>query len=769
MKILKPDLGEQGYALAADIFADMYERVLGERLEFADNHDYKDDILIIGNDAVNSYLAERMLENEISSLGIRYGTDDYLLRITELDNRRVIILAGGRVRSTLYAVYDFFETFADCHYFWDGDVISRLESLDLPNEYNMVNRPHFNYRGLRYFAHRGLKRYQAEHWTYADWKREIDWMVKKRLNFFMLRIGVDDIFQRAFPEDVSYPTADEKQIRGGFNDRRDFWPLEYRGILRKRIMDYAMLCDIMHPEDCGTMTHWYSPTPVDFLKNCKPTFFEEPTSYYSEHDNCRVWDIRDKRNLDNYLKLTETYVNEYHKDARLFHTIGLGERHLYDDRSKNHRMKLLTYRKIAQSLRERYPNSKLFVASWDFIGGRWTSEQVRALVSELDPERTIILDYTSDHDDPIVTYRDWGVINKFPWIFGIFHAYENESTLRGAYERIEERLGSVKDDPMCKGLIIWPELSHSDTLMLEYFCENSWNPCGMPIERIAERMACRRYKAHAGEMNGLWQKALPLIKSLDWGGHCTRPESDPEFDKYNSTEWIRRSIWQKMVELPDTIFNERRRRRCLNTEMPRYIEQMPLCVDILKTAACISEAALENELVHRDVIDIVRTVVENILDRIVAKVIITAEKNLPVDIRYKDLYMAIIRKYADFLEHSPDHSMYKTLCELKRECPVPDYFDRTLKNNFLDGYCRQASYEAVKYLYIGESENALKCFMLPEDERKSVSSVKMSTKLLEKFMDTPLEEMKPSDKPEKGLKEIIYDIAELASKVDFTY
>jgi hypothetical protein len=203
--------------------------------------------------------------------------------------------------------------------------------------------------------------------------------------------------------------------------------------------------------------------------------------------------------------------------------------------------------------------------------------------------------------------------------------------------------------------------------------------------------------------------------------------------------------------------------------MPRYIEQMPLCIDILKDASRISESALENELARRDVIDIVRTVVENLLDRIVAKVIITVEKNLHVDIRYKDVYMALIRKYADFLEHSPDHSMYKTLSDLKRECAVPDYFDKTLKNNFLDGYCRQASFEAVKYLYIGESENAFKCFMLPENERKNVSSVKMSSHLFDKFISTPLEEMKPSDNPEKSLKEIICDLAELASGVDLTY
>jgi hypothetical protein len=61
--------------------------------------------------------------------------------------------------------------------------------------------PRFDYRGLRYFAHRSLHRFHAEHWSFEDWKREIDWCMKKRLNLMMLRIGQDDLFQKAFPKD----------------------------------------------------------------------------------------------------------------------------------------------------------------------------------------------------------------------------------------------------------------------------------------------------------------------------------------------------------------------------------------------------------------------------------------------------------------------------------------------------------------------------------------------------------------------------------------
>lgn len=208
-----------------------------------------------------------VIELRIDSLGIRYGTDDYCIRSLDDKNRNVLILAGGRGRSTLYAIYDYFERYLNCHYFWDGDVLPHSDIIPM-REINVVESPRFQYRGLRYFAHRGLKRFQAEHWSFEDWKQELDWMVKKRLNFFMLRIGMDDVWQRVFPDDVPYPEK-YMNIEGvdakGFDDRSDFWTLKYRGELREKILEYARLLDLTYPTDCGTMTHWYSRTPEAFF------------------------------------------------------------------------------------------------------------------------------------------------------------------------------------------------------------------------------------------------------------------------------------------------------------------------------------------------------------------------------------------------------------------------------------------------------------------------------------------------------------------------
>lgn len=526
--ILRPLTNEDAYTEAASIFQKYYKAITGKDISVSDRDDGISHLVVIGSDAVNDFLMREMLDLRVQSLRIRYGTDDYCIRTYEKDDRHILILAGGRGRSTLYAVYDYFERFANCHYYWDGDIIPHTDQLPMA-EIDIKESPRFFYRGLRYFAHRGLKRFQAEHWNFEDWKQEIDWLVKKRLNFFMLRIGMDDIWQRAFPDDVPYPNT-FKTVEGadaeGYNDRSDFWTLKYRGDLRIKVLEYARSLDLMYPTDCGTMTHWYSRTPKEFLASRKPSFLDQACKQYISSDTGKVFDFTEKENMDHYMHLTKTMVDQYDKSTALFHTIGLGERRIYEDHKKNFTLKRIAYRRIAENIHQRYPESKLMLASWDFCGF-WSTEEVAELVAELDPERTVILDYTSDMNDPDHSFLKWNVVGKFPWIFGIFHAYESETELRGPYDRIAERMKVAASDPYCKGMILWPENSHSDPLILEYLACNAWSPLSRSVEEILETFCNGRYGAHAHRMNDCWQAILPFLQLGEWGGEGhARPYED---------------------------------------------------------------------------------------------------------------------------------------------------------------------------------------------------------------------------------------------------
>ena len=745
--ILKPNTGVVTYERAVDIFKQMYETVTNKKINVIEKDDGKSDLIVIGSDSVNDFVLNEIFDLRLDSLGIRYGTDDYCIRSYKNGERNALILAGGRGRSTLYAIYDYFERFLGCHYFWDGDIIPHAENIPV-EDIEITESPRFEYRGLRYFAHRGLKRFQAEHWSFEDWKREIDWMVKKRLNFFMLRIGMDDVWQRAFPDDVPYPEKfrkTEEEYSIGYDDRADFWALKYRGELREKVLEYARSMDLMYPTDCGTMTHWYSRTPKEFLKRRSPTFAHQADKQYVDSDTGRVWDFTQKENMDNYMKLTETMVNEYEKNTELFHTIGLGERMMYSDRRKNHVAKMIAYRRISQSLRERYPNSKLMLASWDFVGW-WSGAEVQSLIKELNAENTIILDYTSDVSDPDECFINWGVVGKFPWIFGLFHAYESESELRGAYERSDERLKIAAEDPYCKGMILWPELSHSDPLVLEYLSENAWSPLNKNIEEITAGFCQNRYGVYSEYMNECWQTILPFIKLSDWGSYSKRKKGDEKFVEYCSNWYAHQDIWTKFPHFLNDQYDNYD--IIIDYYTYRYNQVRQLSDDIVNALRMLADkpCLFDEQFILRDSIDITRTVLGRFMNYLAVQAI-KEKGNKKCIQEIKRKYLKLMNIMSELLALNDDFSIYTTLKYLESVAPTNPDYEISLKRNINNTYCTQAAYELVTYVFIDEAESAFDWLMSSETDRKP-DFAKHQQALNEKFLSTLLKDMQPAEKNE---------------------
>ena len=594
-------------------------------------------------------------------------------------------ITGSNVRSVLYGVYDLLEKRAGCHWFWDGDIVPKRETINLSG-LDIHEEAHFEYRGLRYFAHRGLTRFQAEHWGFEDWKKEIDWMLKRRLNVFMLRIGQDDLFQRTFPDICGYPDP-SKDLPGageGYDNRTLFWSLQYRGELRRRIQAYAFERGLMAPEDFGTMTHWYSRTPEDFLETMNPPFLPQSTSGYAER-NGLVWDVREDKWADEYWKLTKTAVDAYGKGApqRLLHTIGLGERRCYTNRQDNFNLKIEVLDKFLARAHRDYPDAKVLLAGWDFYF-TWFPEEVRALVGRLDPKRDIIWDYEGDATRDWRkemqglnnNFTKWGVVGKFPYTYSIFLAYESALDTRANYPLIEERQKIVQNDPACVGYIFWPEASHTDTLCLRYFTANAWANEAVPHGKVLDEFCASRYGALAGQMKAIWEKALPASMLRDWDANYGRlvtgsGESLPPCDEKKL------ATWKQPVEVARTAFGE--------------LADIPWADDFLQ----------------RDTIDIARMVLDRVitlrtfeLSRDVAawRDGTDAQANSLAE-RAKSL-AALCDKMADLLELHTDYSLWESYLRLDAVEKVrnPD-FPKTLLDNASCSYCRSHQYELARYWY----------------------------------------------------------------------
>ena len=754
-KILKPADAPAAYSVAAQEFQKYYEAVTGSRLAIITDAASDTDLVVIGPDSVTRFCRDAVEQKLISPLGVGADTDAYRIKSAARDGRRYLFLAGGNGRGTLYAVYDFFERQAGCRYFWDGDIVPKREKIEMGG-LDVAESPRFAYRGIRYFAHRSLDRFQAEHWGPEQWDREIDWALKRRLNLVMLRIGLDDVYQKAFPDVVPYPPTNAplpEAVARSYDDRTSAWPLQYRGALRKHILQYARDRGLMHPEDTGTMTHWYSRTPKAFLEKVKPGFTPQASKGYGEATGL-VWDIRDDRNLDNYWKLTQAHIDAYGKPD-LFHTIGLAERKVFTNRADNLEMKLYAYRRIIEKLREHYPAAPMLIASWDFYYPGWSGEEVSSLLKLLDPQNTFIFDYTSDlptgpHNS---NFTQWGVVGKFPWVFGIFHAYEWENELRGNYELIRERLPVAAADPLCKGFVYWPETSHSDSLMLEFFTKNAWRPDTLKPEELLPAFCRDRYQGSAEAMLAAWQAALPLIK--------LHRELPPEFR--NLASFTQREATSARADALQA--------QCAKVEVP-----MKGVSALCRTLAGLPYGT-GDAFVDRDAIDLARTVAGRTFSYALYRYAaaqggwLQGKADAAAFTAAGERCMSILTALRDILALHDDYSMSASLSKLQAVCPVHPCFEQALKGNAENGYCRSYIYELFNDYYLPQ----LALYTRWAAERVAGGDVKSPMKpakplpmqtVVDGFYAKPLVEMAPpATRTRAAYREILKRLADATEGV----
>ena len=752
------------YKIAAEEFVYLWKKVTGSTLSITDKDDGKNDLVIMGSDAVNVFAHVMIIENVIPQFKIRTDTDDYQLISAARGKRKFLFIAGGRRRALLYGVYHFFEKAADCRYFWDGDIIPQKKDLNIDG-IDIVESPRFEYRGLRYFAHRSLNRFQAEHWDFEEWKHEILWMLKKRLNMFMLRIGLDDLFQKAFPDVVKYPDGHVPEtMPRSYDDRNLFWSLKYRGELRKKILAFARERDLIHPEDVGTMTHWYSRTPYDFLKYYKPSFIPQTTNDYSEETGL-VWDIRKDENLERYYKLTQTHIKEYGAPD-MFHTIGLAERMCYKGHAANHQMKLYTYRRIISRLRKDYPHAPLLIGTWDF-GACWTPDEVKSLLRELNPQNTLIFDYTSDTTDEVNNFMNWGVVRHFPWIFGIFHAYEPATELCGNYDQIERRLPIAAEDPMCRGMVFWPECSHADTLMLDFMPSIAWKPDECKIDEFLPDFCKKRYLHYSENMYEIWRKAMPLVRKIAWNGAQDKLRY---FSSFSDIIFKLTSKAYTVFDLKD--LNEYRRLREL---LAKEIVEIP---EIFRMLGKMS-GKVRDDFMKRDIVDLGRTMISRLQSFAISSLIISIEnwrngeckaekvKSLLSSLR------ATVELEAALLDSHEDFSLNNAFMLLRKKHKTFPDFEKTLKGNAENFYCRTYASELFHGIYLPEFKmfeswinkkidgNDLSPLKRPDDFFDSGEK-----KIQERFYEAPLKIFAPDHKEAfNALPKTFRELAKTASRI----
>ena len=624
------------------------------------------------------------LELAIDPFVSKTGADAYEIRS---EMAYGVKITGSNERSVWYGLYDLLERRGGCGWFWDGDRVPQKDHIDLSG-LDVHEESKFAYRGIRYFAHRGLARFQAEHWGFDDWKREIDWCLKKRLNLFMLRIGQDDLFQKAFPDVCAYPDA-SKPLPGQhdrYDNRSLFWPLEFRGELRKKVMEYAFARGMLAPEDFGTMTHWYSRTPQDFLDKMKPDFLPQAPGAYGEPSGL-VWDIRQKKWMDAYWKLTDTGIREYGRPG-LLHTIGIAERRISTDRLENLKMKTEWTNMLLTEAKTRHPESVRLLAGWDLYCMK-TPDEVRNFLKGI-PEDVVIWDYEADAS--INTwFGEWDIVGKRPYVFGVFMAYEAGLDSRTDYTKIAARQKLIENDPMCKGYILWPESSHVDSMGLEWFAKNSWRADAGAVEPVVADYCAKRYPDEAAAMRELWMKTIPVSTNMQ-----------------NTWRW--NAFLPILREMNEGLVTKEERDRWPAPKPDAAFADLPSVVAALKTLDWEKDGFLK-----RDMTDIARVWADRLAVEAENRLFtayfrwVDGDESAAEDVRRNGaLVLDRLDALAELLALHEDFSICDTYDRLCAIHPVAlPTFASVLVDNVANYYCTSHQAELARHCYIPAFERFL--------------------------------------------------------------
>ena len=563
-------------------------------------------------------------------------------------------IAGKNSRSVLYGVYEFFRQRCGCRWFWDGDVVPKSARIDFA-DVSIREKAQFLYRGCQYFAHHGLTRFHAEQWGWDEWKKELDWCVKNRLNVFLMHFGKEDLFQLAYPDLVPYPdpsVTEPCDSPSGYDMRSPFWSLQFKNLLRKTILAYARDRGLIHPEKIGPMTHWFFRTPPEFLAEKKPEFLPQIDKRYSQPSGL-IWDVRQQKWFDEYWKLTEAAASAYGEPGMFFNT-GFDERTIYSNRADNVAFKVDLIRRYNEESHRRRPDAPVIMEGWDFFMS-WKPDEITTLVQALDPAYSIVWDFTADVAYDFQAYpwmpkrnafTGWGVVKKFPYTFGMMLAFNRCMDIRGQYDIIREREKAIADDPMCKGYLIWPETSHSDIFAWRYFTDNCWRLSPKPTDELLADFCRDRYGVQA-----------------------------PAVDRWKSTE------------------------------TPAVLADVP---GILADLAGIT---WEGEFVRRDAIDLARTALDRAIwfayeEMFKTYHLCAAGKATAAEVKTKaDRCLALVRAFADVLALHTDFSLAESLDRLDAVEKIrnPD-FEHIFFENSVCGYCHSHQAEYARGWYVPATE-----------------------------------------------------------------
>ena len=329
-----------------------------------------------------------------------------------------------------------------------------------------------------------------------------------------------------------------------------------------------------------------------------------------------------------------------------------------------------------------------------------------------------------------------------------------------------KRLKIAAGDDCCKGMVLWPELSHSDTFMLEFFTSNAWSPLKNSLEKQIEIFCSDRYGSAKNAMCKIWKNFMPLIKLRFWS--------------MNRNKYIYFNVYPFFQILTSKSFTDINAASLKDAHYVnrRYKEEIKTAHVLMQELANVMFSE-KDTFIYRDIIDIARTIVVHVMFYGFIKMILKMEKwrrtgKGAEDIlkRSTDLHI-FMKQLSELIGLHQDYSLCASLLKLGENNKVNHVFENTLKGNAENSYCRSFIYELFGKIYLKEFEIYIE-WVAAKMKSNNRSEWKRpdyfndeKKKIQDEFYNTPLKEMAPPEVSRKSdaVKKKLVEMSRTAEKI----
>lgn len=272
--------------------------------------------------------------------------------------------------------------------------------------------------------------------------------------------------------------------------------------------------------------------------------------------------------------------------------------------------------------------------------------------------------------------------------------------------------------------------------MLEFFAENAWAPLTMSMDKRIGKYCADRYQSVSGVMTEVWNRFMPIVKLMSW-----------------SMENNRRKLGDYFIDIFKPPLWEEKDPSAFDGILDSASENAGNAVYILETLASLENEIAEDSFLRRDAFDIARTICGRYLNlgiTLIQKLVCQWRNGTDTaEAVFKACggCIGLMELLAELLSEHEDYSLYESLCALEHVHKVNPVFEKTLKNNASNNYCRSYIYENARFLYLPEMKLMFDFLKrnINEGNRENLlymdEYVKKAQKNKELYDGTPLSEM----------------------------